>query len=310
MTGPLAPPERTMTTEENASETNGADGAKPYFGATGFKTPEQVRAVADLGIPRELARRWGRRFMVGALVNGKTLAGQPTSNPRYPTIEAVREVMAAAEFGVVHFNLSTPTGMDPAARALALHGALDFLMARCPETKGVQLNAMRPDPEVVARFAARHPRVEVILQVSRDAVDYTAPATHGTAPPGFVGASLYEQVRDFIDAYGSAPAHALLDPSMGEGQRLQPETVGELLQRFGRRTAIFGKDHVRFGVAGGFGADEGTAERVARLGQLAGPIVRQVSFDAESGVHTGLDLDVAKVVGWFERWQEGASRWA
>jgi hypothetical protein len=310
MTGPLAPPERTMTTEENASETNGADGAKPYFGATGFKTPEQVRAVADLGIPRELARRWGRRFMVGALVNGKTLAGMPTSNPRYPTIEAVREVMAAAEFGVVHFNTSLPVGLTGEVRDAATFAELELLVARCPSLRGIQLNAMRPDPVRLADFAAKHPQVELILQVSRDAVDYTAPATHSMAPRGFVGASLYEQVRDFIDAYGSAPAHALLDPSMGEGQQLKPETVGSLLRNFGRRTAIFGKDHVRFGVAGGFGADEGTAERVARLGQLAGPIVRQVSFDAESGVHTGLDLDVAKVVGWFDRWQEGASRWA
>jgi len=284
----------TVENDPNASTT-------PYFGATGFKTPEQVRAVDELGIPGELARRWGRRFMFGALVNGKTLFGMPTANPRYAAIEAVRDVMAAAPFGVVHFNLSVPPTMDRATRALALGGALDLLMIRCPAAKGVQLNGMRPDPATLARFRAEYPGVELILQVSRVVANFED------------GVRLPQEVLGFVSDYGASARHALLDASMGEGRRADPALLASVIRYL---EPLVGPRHVGgpapclLGVAGGFGPDQATAEAIAALGEAGASAMAAVSFDAESAVHTGDDLDVAKVDGWFGRWQEGASRWA
>ncbi len=137
---------------------------QPYIGITGITSLEDVETIgACCNIVAATVRT--HRVMAGVLVSAKTLRGEATTNRRYPSIDAADEPLQLSRYAyawpVVHYNTR--------ATSDALRDELRLLVERCPSMRGLQLNVVSPDPDVVARFASEHQSIEVILQVNRSA---------------------------------------------------------------------------------------------------------------------------------------------
>lgn len=234
---------------------------RPYIGITGIVT------AADLSVVRDCRALmpWSHRLMAGVLVSAKTLRGEPTESRRYPVAAQVEAILATCErygaWPVVHYN--TRAVGEALAFELALLSSRLF-----PSMRGLQLNIVRPDPGVVREFAARHPAVEVIVQMNR--------AAFGD-PPAPADAIIY--ARDYPNA-----AHALLDLSGGRG--------ADVDTAFAARVARGWPHAARLGVAGGLGPD---AEPMlcALRDDLGAERFAALSFDAESRVRVPVEDPIA-----------------
>jgi hypothetical protein len=194
--------------------------------------------------------------MAGVLVSQKTMAGTPVTNRRYPVrgdISGIVDALAAGgAYVTAHFNSRRDTPLDE---------QLQDILSVAPGVQGFQLNIRRPDPDAIHRFVARCPDVDIILQVNRSSLSSLEPSA----------------VLEYVQAYGDAPSHALLDLSGGNGTGLDPEwAVGAL-------RAI--DDHcracsVRPGVAGGLGPDAG-ALLEALVSRTRSEGLLEFSIDAE-----------------------------
>jgi hypothetical protein len=139
--------------------------AQPYIAITGITSIEDVDTIGECSKIVAATIRT-HRVMAGVLVSAKTLRGEPTTNRRYPTVDRVESLLLNSRYAyawpVVHYN----------TRAVgdSLGDELRELVNRCPSMRGLQLNVVSPDPDVVSKFAADHPDVEVILQVNQVAM--------------------------------------------------------------------------------------------------------------------------------------------
>ncbi len=230
--------------------------AQPYIGITGIASLEDVETIlACCKIVSAAART--HRVMAGVLVSAKTLRGEPTTNRRYPTIDAAEGLLLNSRYAyawpVVHYNTR--------ATGDAFREELRALTERCPSMRGLQLNVVSPDPDVVSRFASEHPRIEVILQVNRSAF--------GTEP---VPADALIYARDY-----PAASHALIDLSGGRGADIDTEFAARVVRAW--------HHPARVGVAGGLGPNAGATLRALR-DELGAELFAELSFDAESRVRS------------------------
>lgn len=245
-----------------------------YLGITGFTALDQL---AFLGVKRPTGSP--RRVMAGVLASAKTVAGQATTNRRYPhraqlsgLLTALRD---AGAWPVVHFNAPTGDAADAITRLL------DALEPTQDGTIGIQLNLVGVTPDVIRALQRKRlygtyrvgsPLVsEVILQVN--------------------AASLRERsvaaVGDYVARYEGVAHHALLDFSGGMGKGFDPIFVRDVLLAHGDAWLAMG---IRPGVAGGLGAGGSASLRpLVSLGDLleaAGrpDLLAACSIDAETGV--------------------------
>ena len=253
----------------------------PYIGITGIVTPDDVLTVKDCvrvvqdHCPTGQDGAPTHRFMAGVLVSYKTLTGQPLTNRRYPPRTEVEtllaQCLAAGAFPVIHYNTH--------AKGEALARELEQLCLEFPSVRGLQLNLVCPDPEVVRSFTSGpHRGVEVILQINHTSLVKSA------KPPATIG-----HPRDYAMGYvrwsDAGISHALLDASGGKGKLFDRRTADTIIE-----TLDYLKEQgVRLGLAGGLGPDCGPALYDLRAG-LAGhggdPDIelKELSYDSESRV--------------------------
>lgn len=228
----------------------------PYVGIAGVKTPQDVETVRRCArLPTENAR-----LMAGVLVSRASLRGEPVTNPRYPSWAVARGLLwSLNDFALpaVHYNSRS----EPAT----LRGELLQLLHVLPSDAALQLNIVRPDPELFDDLAGRFPGVEFVLQVNG-----------ASLPRSPTPLDVVEYTRRYPRA-----RHALLDLSGGRGRTLD----------YGFTTSVLRGWHLigpAPAVAGGLGPECGPLLREllahARTHALAG-----FSVDAESKLRTADD---------------------
>lgn len=228
---------------------------KPYIAITGICNQTDVAAVASAlqAVPVT------RRLMAGVLVSAKTLAKYSVPNRRYPPIGQVPQLLvsldAAGAWPAVHFNTRSLEPLDL---------QLDDLVTKCGAVRAIQLNVAHPIEAQLVRFRAKHPQIEIILQINGGSLDERTPAA----------------VIEYVDQYVGIIDHALLDLSGGSGQPFDIEWVASVLQEW---HPYFCMGDIAPGVAGGLGPNCGPA--LAELWLRLGPWAQAwLSVDAESGL--------------------------
>ncbi len=248
----------------------------PYIGITGIVTQDDVETVKECvrtlqdHCPTMFTGEPTHRFMAGVLVSYKTLTGQPTTNRRYPPRTEVEtllsQCLAAGAFPVIHFNTH--------AKGADLAREMEQLCEAFPSMRGLQLNLVCPDPEVVRSFTSDPMRrVEVILQINHTSLVKTA------KPPAKIG-----HPCDYAMGY-TGISHALIDASGGNGRLFDHRTADTILETL----STMEDRGVRLGLAGGLGPDCGGALNDLRTGLLGHGGDEDVdldvlSYDAESRV--------------------------
>jgi hypothetical protein len=237
--------------------------AVPYVGLTGAATVDDAALARTLAAELAAAAP-GWRLMVGVLA-GAGQEGRGWTDPRDPALLAVCGALAAVPGVALAVHLvSDGEGLEE---------QVDAVVERIAGLAAVQLNTVRPDPAAVARMAARHPGVEVVVQANRRSLaDATADA-----------------VVRFACPYLGHAAHLLLDLSEGRGVPLDAGWVRSCLAA---GAAEWRDPGTRIVIAGGLGPGCGPL-----LSALATETDEPFSVDAEGRVvrraGRGLDPDAA-----------------
>ncbi|MDO8566767.1 MAG: hypothetical protein Q7R58_01290 [bacterium] len=244
----------------------------PYIGITGFMSlPEVVvcnnafrEAVSNTNekggtLPADL------KFMVGVLVNIKTLLGETNRRPnRYPPIARVPEIFSLKDrhlLRTIHYNT------DDIER-------VEQIMAIAPaDIDALQLNIRWANPVKLQKVRRKYPNLRIILQVGAGALaDVSEPE------------DIYLGLGKALRAYEGVADDFLVDSSGGEGKEL------DVWKTFACLADSEIPRGMMPGAAGGRDADNlsGFQGLVRRLG-------RPINFDAERRLRTDEDhLDLAK----------------
>lgn len=218
----------------------------PYVGIAGVKTLQDVEVV------RRCARvpAGSARLMAGVLVSRASLRGEPVTNPRYPSWAAARELLWSLNdfaWPAVHYNSRS----EPAT----LRGELLQVLRDLPPDGALQLNIVRPDPDLFEELAARFPGVEFVLQVNGASLPrHPAPV----------------DVAEYTHRYPRA-RHALLDLSGGRGRTLDYGFTTSVLRGWPLTGPVPA-------VAGG-------------LGPECGPLLRELLAHARTHALVGFSVD-------------------
>jgi hypothetical protein len=236
----------------------------PYVGLTGAAGADDAVLAGRLAEALAAAAP-GWRLMLGVLVG----TGQETrgwADPADPALTDACAALAAVPGVAVAIHLSPP--------GASLEEDVVGLIDRLPMITAVQLNCARPEPGAVARIAARHPALQLVVQANRRSLDGPGP----------------DAVLRFARPYLGHAAHLILDLSEGRGTWLDPAWTGACLAG----AAAWRAHGMRAVVAGGLGP--GCAPLLASLAARAS---EPFSVDAEGRVvrcgagPRGLDPDAA-----------------
>lgn len=244
---------------------------RPYVAVTGITSTAEI---AHLDLLRDRLPPLSRRVVAGILVSAKTLRGEPTPNRRYPDIDVVWSLCVDALvkrwIPAIHYN--TRANGDDLARELdALHEA-------APHMRMLQLNVVSPDPRVVKAWRARHPDVEIILQLN----DGTRREALARATRLDASCNLFFVTKFWHEAVD----HVLIDGSRGEGRAFDVRTVGSEIAC--SAPDLYHHAKVRVGVAGGLGPDSHETLGALRS-SLGDHLFAPLSFDAETGLRSLVD---------------------
>jgi hypothetical protein len=248
----------------------------PYVGVSGFMRRDEASAALD-AFPD-----CGRLLMVGVLVSGKTLAGQPNKYPRrYPKVEDIAGIFIDDPrcLNLVHVSLDE-IGTWP-------KDILETAMrAGGPLCDGIQLNTPYPSTPsgegalsaTLRCFRDKFPEARLVFQIRPDdetALELAARACY------VVG----KRARKATDI--------LIDASGGAGLGLDIGRADDIIAATQRHARDIGYGPACIGVAGGL-----CAETLPDVGPLlaARP---GLSIDAEGRLRDGADgganLDLGKV---------------
>ncbi len=233
---------------------------QPYIGVTGFMLRQEVDWVL-----KTLPEDFGRLVMIGVLVSGKTLHGQPNKWPnRYPKGEVLKTLFPDNRhaLNLIHFNTKEPERL-----LYDMCLAQDLCGSNC---HGFQLNIAWPDKKVLQDYKAKaqfHHKT-IVLQVGGKALDEMG--RHPT------------RVMARVQEYAGLVDYVLIDPSGGLGKEFELSLARNYLER--QNIA----PDVGFGIAGGL-----HGENIERLRELASKY--EFSIDAEGKLRNEDDhLDVLK----------------
>lgn len=170
---------------------------RPYVGITDFMVSHQVEVMRDVFVEAGGVLT-GHCLGVGVMTSYKRVHGFPTSwETAFPQNGEVADIFVRDPrvFNVLHY--ADYRGLDIAA---SLELATQF---GGPNMQALQLDMVWPSPSIIREYRARHPNVQVILQVGEIAM------TKAGDDPRTVVEMLVEYAEG-VDA-------VLLDRSMGRG---------------------------------------------------------------------------------------------
>lgn len=183
----------------------------PYFGVTDFASHAQIiQALAC--IPGKLERR----LHVGVMASYKTVSGIKTKTGWeniWPRDEVLRSIFQPHPrvFNVFHYaDFDSPSLTT-----------VDLLTKICkeagPHLHGLQLDMIWPSYGLLSEFRSRFPGVELIVQISRNAIEIC----NGDM----------KQIKQHVRRYRSLGVdYFLLDMSMGRGVPLDPMRTKSMIE--------------------------------------------------------------------------------
>ena len=227
-------------------------GDKPYIGITGFMSGDEVRAMLNL-----MPKNCSRKLMVGVLTDWRTLNGlTPNKWPnRYPAIKEIPGIFTdhPVVLNIAHYHTRELT---------TLHWQLENLVRSCgPNLHGLQLNIAWPHPMLLKLLRAKHPGVDIILQIGDAAFEIIKHS------PERLAAKITEEYDGLID-------RVLLDPSGGTGKEFDPAEIAEYL-------SALKKTRLDFGLNFGLGVAGGLSSKNLRHVELLLSKFPDLSIDAE-----------------------------
>lgn len=229
---------------------------KPYVGVAGIDQIEHARDAAE-AMAAAFAGHPTHVPMLGYQVSLDTLAGLPSGNVRFPTIDVLVELLKASGGQVVtSLHYRTRGGergtLGEQVQSLFQRDGI-YRRGLC---RAVQLNVRWPDPAQVAAMRRALPELEIILQLGSRALRI------GTV-----------DLTERLGRYRGLVEAALLDPSGGHGIRLDPRRLRAVYEIV--RTTL---PDALVGFAGGLG-DEDVVERLREIGEAVGDL--GFAIDAE-----------------------------
>ena len=240
---------------------------KPFIGMTGFTCRQQVEAV----VANWPAAFTSHHLMVGVLADWRSLADEPVAYPnRYPMTEIREEVFVDDPRCLNLVHLSIDSGQPLQAQIEAA------LISFGPHVDGVHLNAVWPDPNVLAQVRHTY-RTQlggerdlcISLQVGAKAME------RYHFDPDSVALAV-KRYRGIID-------YAVIDPTGGKG-RLEPADV----EHHVNAVAAAVEHHLGVGFAGHLTTDS-LMQHARMIRRLNGSL----SFDAQRSLRNRDDvLDV------------------
>lgn len=199
---------------------------KPYIGATGFTSVEQIAFAMSSVLGREID---DYLLMIGILVSHKTLRGEKNKWPkRYPLVEELPNLMLKSDrlLNLIHYNTHTQAFVPELEQLINMSG---------PNLHGFQLNICWPDPKELERFRNNGNAQSIVLQIGGNAFRQI---NHS---PKQLAEKLENEYVHLID-------YVLLDPSGGFGQAMDINKADQYLDELYWRQL---NEHLVFGVAGG-----------------------------------------------------------
>lgn len=186
-----------------------------------------LRVFVDAGGPDA-----GLRLATGVMTSRRVLRGLSSNfSSAPPQPRQISHILSSPCHNTYHVLHYADYRGETTIRDLALAAARGgcFLDA-------LQLNMRWPDPDTVKAFRRRHPNIDIILQIGRDAMKDC-----GDDP---------QAVAQRLMDYGDAVAGVLLDRSMGAGKPMDPY----LLMRYAEVIA-YALPNCAILFAGGLGPD-------------------------------------------------------
>jgi phosphoribosylanthranilate isomerase len=174
---------------------------------------------------------------------------------------------------LVHYNTRDQHGLT--------HQLEDVLGWAGPLCDGIQLNIAWPDPRAIQSLRLAKPRVKIVLQINRGAME----ACDNDAIR--VASRVGEQYASLVD-------YVLVDFSGGKGEPFEPIHTMAYLAELKHQRECAGASY-QLVVAGGL-----CAENLNRLLAPITQMIPSISIDAEGGIRTDDTLDIEKVLAYLE----------
>lgn len=256
---------------------------RQYTGICDVTNPEDVRSM--LRELKESKVDSERRLMVGIMTHPAVL------NPNADIPDVVREAIIS-EFpslddlssgfiddpdvmNTIHYaDLYGPSGPRKSGEAPDVLENLELCVEHGGENlDAIQLDIVWPNPEDLKEFRARHPDIEIILQIGKFSLGE--------------GDIDVDQVVEKLGEYGKSVDHVLIDLSMGKGRQMTNNEVTEL-KRLMRAIQDTSPD-IGLAIAGGLGAASGSNDPNSSVYSMDSlkEIARHfpgISIDAQGGL--------------------------
>jgi hypothetical protein len=218
---------------------------KPYIGTTGFTNFSQVLSAGDALSIDETGPRW----MVGILMNARTLRGEPSKQrpERHPGREVINSLFSAhaRAMNIIHYA-SSSSDEERLYELMAIVGTVwdgkynDRGAEKRDRLGGFQLNMAWPSPKLIDSILhltdTDERSLEIILQVGGHALA----EVHDNP----------DELADGLKHYQDQIDYVLIDPSGGTGKPMDVRKMHDYVQ------AIYeGGNDIGVGIAGGLSAD-------------------------------------------------------
>jgi len=260
-----------------------ADPPAPYVGITGTLSVHDARLLGELAVQ---FRGWAPEYrLMAALLVGAGQSRRGWERIDDPSLRAVMEILAATGP-----PLCVAVHLSPESRT-TLANQIEDVCAALPRSSALQVNAVRPDPNVLRMLRRDRPDVEIIIQANRRSLEQLTAAA----------------VVSFASAYYGIASHVLLDFSEGRQIPFDVEWTADCLRTC---QPEWRRHRVRAGVAGGLGPDCGSV-----LGRLRRTAVDRFSIDAEGRLSSALrssarGLDPVATRGYVRAALEALNSWS
>jgi hypothetical protein len=234
---------------------------KPYVGITGFKTPIEVRQVADLYRTSGFVEGAPYAPMFGVLSSTKRLEDPDSEGARSPSVNQLRAVFSAVPsyaLPVLHYHTQNRKMFGDELFELFGGGMKLYSEGLC---QAVQLNIAWPSFQELDRVRRTLKRLQVVLQINAK----------------MMRNSSLETLIWGTSAYNGLAEHVLIDASGGKGKPLDSAYTGELLAGLSEEMPL-----ACIGIAGGLSGQN--LQEVVSL--LRKKVKKPFSVDAEGKLRT------------------------
>jgi hypothetical protein len=245
---------------------------EPYVGITGLKSREDVNAMNQLFLYAGFFEPESNHTpMFGYLCSEKKMANKSDTSGRGPSPNHLAELTELAYptvLTMVHYHTRNH---DNLAEQIDEVFSLNKLYEN-NHCRALQLNVVWPRVSEVEKIMQQYPEMEIVLQLSKKAMDQPV-----------------EEILKQAQEYDHLVSYTLIDPSGGKGIPFDVKNSVELMNQLKRVMPT-----TRIGVAGGF-SPQNVKERIKLIGEQ---FQKDFCIDAEGNLMVDNQLGYDKCSGY------------